>query len=202
MTPQYLEYLGQRVKEARKKLDLTQAEAAELAEIDYRHLQNIEAGKVDMKASTILRLQEKLSFWEVVLFSGISNAEQKDLQQKEPAHMAILDEKGHIIYTNEPWRKFGDKNHLQSEDSANSNYFLVCERSASEGVQTARLFMDKIKSLSNNSGFSFSYSCHAPWEHRWFDVHVEKIILFDRLIYIVVHTPILIRPSTEKELEQ
>lgn len=49
-------YIGANVRRLRRRLGLTQAALAEAAEIDGRHLQRIERGKVDLHVSHLERL--------------------------------------------------------------------------------------------------------------------------------------------------
>jgi transcriptional regulator with XRE-family HTH domain len=55
-----LHILGDNIRRLRKDLRLTQQEFAERAEIDLRHFQNIEAGKVDAGFKYLLKIQRAL----------------------------------------------------------------------------------------------------------------------------------------------
>ena len=57
----FLKSLGKNVSKARKDRKLTQVETASLARISYRYLQRIEAGRVNMTLSTLLRLARPLA---------------------------------------------------------------------------------------------------------------------------------------------
>lgn len=68
---EFLEHLGERVRTARKSCDLTQVQLAKKAKVTYRHLQEIEYGKVDVRVLTLLRLriifsQHGLNFFSVL----------------------------------------------------------------------------------------------------------------------------------------
>lgn len=53
---QFLKILGARCREVRKSRGLSQKVAAQRAGIDYRHYQNVEGGKVNMRIDTMLNL--------------------------------------------------------------------------------------------------------------------------------------------------
>ncbi|MGW6946218.1 helix-turn-helix transcriptional regulator [Streptomyces xanthophaeus] len=63
-TPQWIQQarfeLANRVRDARIQADLTQDKLAELAGVDRRSVQNVEAGSVDPKFSLLLRLARAL----------------------------------------------------------------------------------------------------------------------------------------------
>lgn len=48
------------IVQSRKKLGLTQRKAAEKVGIDYRHFQDVEKGKVDVRVSSLFELQKQL----------------------------------------------------------------------------------------------------------------------------------------------
>ena len=61
--------LGRRVAELRRKLSLTQAELAEQASIDVRYLQRIEAGELDLRTFSIVRIANALDVLPRQLFN-------------------------------------------------------------------------------------------------------------------------------------
>ncbi len=60
--------LGHRVAELRRKLDLTQAELAERASVDVRYLQRDEAGELDLRTFSIVRIANALDVLPRQLF--------------------------------------------------------------------------------------------------------------------------------------
>lgn len=54
----YLKCLGRKVKVARKAKGLSQVNAAHTIGVDYRHYQNIEGGKINVRLNTLLLLAE------------------------------------------------------------------------------------------------------------------------------------------------
>ena len=55
---------GEKIKAARERLNLSQEEAAELAEMNPIHFGRLERGEVNMKVTTLLKLGV-LSFYEL-----------------------------------------------------------------------------------------------------------------------------------------
>lgn len=62
-------YFSRRVAELRKKLGLTQAALAEQANISLRYLQRVEAGELDLRFSSIVRVANALDVLPRQLFS-------------------------------------------------------------------------------------------------------------------------------------
>jgi transcriptional regulator with XRE-family HTH domain len=60
--------VGGRIREARVSANLTQEEAAGRAGVDYKRLQRIEAGKVNVTIRTLVRLATALevSVWQLM----------------------------------------------------------------------------------------------------------------------------------------
>lgn len=52
----FLQSMGSKMKAAREKNGITQREAAHLLGINYRHFQDIEAGKVNLKSECLLKI--------------------------------------------------------------------------------------------------------------------------------------------------
>ena len=57
--------IGEMLRAAREKLELTQEEVAELAELSYGHFGRLERGERSMKLYTFLKLGDVLPFFEI-----------------------------------------------------------------------------------------------------------------------------------------
>ncbi|NCN95731.1 MAG: hypothetical protein GW917_03325 [Bdellovibrionales bacterium] len=55
---EFLKDFGQQLKKRRKMMSLSQVNAAHQMKIDYRHYQNIEGGKINLRLDTFLKLVE------------------------------------------------------------------------------------------------------------------------------------------------
>jgi PAS domain S-box-containing protein len=88
-----------------------------------------------------------------------------------PASLAVLDETGTIISTNQSWEQFAQTNGaVPSSVSAGINYLEVCDKAAGEGSEERHHFAEGIRTVmrGESSRFSIEYPCHAPDEQRWF----------------------------------
>jgi transcriptional regulator with XRE-family HTH domain len=67
-TEAILPRIGANIRRAREARGLTQEEAAERAQIDYKRWQRIESGTVNCTVRTLARVAEalSLSFWDLV----------------------------------------------------------------------------------------------------------------------------------------
>ena len=66
----FLARVGSAVQAQRRRSGLTQQRLAELAELDIRTVQRIEAGELDILLSTVLRVKEALKCGWNDLFTG------------------------------------------------------------------------------------------------------------------------------------
>ncbi|MBX7096420.1 MAG: helix-turn-helix domain-containing protein [Myxococcaceae bacterium] len=64
----FIEYAGAQVRRHRLRVGLTQEKLAEQCDFVPRYIQRIEAGKVDMPISTVVRLADALGVPPVSLF--------------------------------------------------------------------------------------------------------------------------------------
>ena len=64
----FLNRLGRAIKTERERAELTQQEFAEMADLDVRTIQKIEAGKLNILVTTLSRLRHALKCgWEDLL---------------------------------------------------------------------------------------------------------------------------------------
>ena len=72
--------IGRGLQWLRKSLALTQYQLAALAHLDYRHYQNIETGRVEVKVETLKRICDAFGFSLSAFFSLLSEtmAPRKD----------------------------------------------------------------------------------------------------------------------------
>ncbi|HKL75773.1 MAG TPA: SpoIIE family protein phosphatase [Halanaerobiales bacterium] len=88
------------------------------------------------------------------------------------AHIAILDKKGIIRYTNQAWKDFAESNGLVLEECCEgTNYLKIVEDSSNAGDKKIAKNIKKIIN-GNKKIFSLEYPCHSPDEKRWFNMRV------------------------------
>lgn len=95
------------------------------------------------------------------------------------SHIAILDGAGAIVAVNRAWRKFGERNGLQSADSGvGASYLEICDRAAAEGDQIAGYVHRAIRDVVSGrwSSFAIQYPCHSSTEQRWFHLRITRFL--------------------------
>ncbi len=106
------------------------------------------------------------------------------------AHVAILNEYGIIIDTNQSWQDFGrDNGMLEPYDSVGVDYFGACVEPEKNGDTKEVTVADGIRSVLRGelSEFLDHYPCHSPTERRWFAVRVVPFTFGERRHAIVTH---------------
>lgn len=115
-----------------------------------------------------------------------------------PAHVAILDGEGEIVYTNGSWDAFGDEQGLPEDAGrVGANYLAVCE--ASEG-DTARETAAGIRAViaGDREEFSLEYPCHTPERDRWFMMQAKPYDHTGERFVLVMHVDITERRRLEQ----
>lgn len=122
-----------------------------------------------------------------------------------PAHVALLDSVGTIVAVNEAWRRFGEQNVLQIEESCiGSNYIKVCEAAQGECSGEAGIVAEGIRKVLDKSllEFSLEYPCHSPTEQRWFRLMVSPLQAGPSVGAVVMHINITERKLAEIALSE
>lgn len=88
------------------------------------------------------------------------------------AHIAVVDRHGCLTMVNQAWSRFAAENGAAALPSVTvgANYLEVCRRAAKAGDPDAQKALAGIESVlaGESSQFACVYSCHSPWEKRWF----------------------------------
>jgi len=128
----------------------------------------------------------------------------KEIVNSISAHVAIIDNRGVIMETNQAWQHFAQENGMtQTFDSVGSNYLSICEVAANL-EEDASLVAKGIRRVITGEipEFVTHYPCHSPDQKRWFVVRVVPIRDEREARAIVTHeniTPIMIM---QEELQQ
>ena len=131
----------------------------------------------------------------------------KEIVNSITAQVAILDDKGIILETNEAWEHFAHENGMpETFDSVGVNYLSICEVAAHKTENDASLVASGIKQVISGKlpEFVTHYPCHSPDKKRWFVVRivpfreekVEKIIVTHEDV-----TPIMLMQDELKRKE-
>lgn len=120
-----------------------------------------------------------------------------------PEHIAILDARGDIIWTNRAWKRFSVENggHFQKTD-VGANYLSVCDQAERQHILEAGVLRSEIEQMLRDphaeaAGQSDSkrleYPCHSPIEKRWFVVGLHRYE-FEGSVYVaVIHQNVSVR---------
>lgn len=89
------------------------------------------------------------------------------------AHIAVLDDRGVIVATNEAWRGYGRANGADPvATGVGIDYLAVCDAAGDEGAMVAAAIRDV--SAGRRSRFTLEYPCHSADERRWFTLRVTR----------------------------
>ncbi len=93
------------------------------------------------------------------------------------SHVAVLNQEGTIVETNEAWNRFARENGNPPMQGIGpgANYMEECERAASMDVSGAAEAREGILNVlhGRTDSFLLEYPCHSPTEQRWFLMHVS-----------------------------
>ncbi|MBK9053294.1 MAG: PAS domain S-box protein [Chloroflexi bacterium] len=120
-------------------------------------------------------------------------------------HIAVLDQAGTIMAVNEAWRRFGQKNGLQTPDAClGVNYVAVCDQVVSEDDAVAHLVAAAIRGAlaGHKDGARLEYSCHSPQKQRWFTVQISPVQINDQRYVVICHQNITRRKRAEIKLQE
>ena len=120
------------------------------------------------------------------------------------AHIAILDESGCILETNQAWKDFSIANGLpESFNFYRTNYLGICESAGADGIKDATIVASGIRQLINRKidEFLYDYPCHSPEGPRWF--YMRAVLMADDgpLRIIISHEDITQLKLAQETLE-
>ncbi|KAB2887458.1 MAG: helix-turn-helix transcriptional regulator [Desulfobulbaceae bacterium] len=121
------------------------------------------------------------------------------------ANIAILDEQGIIVETNDAWRAYARSNGMPaSYDSVGVNYLSVCQVASAEEDTEAGRVAEGIRRVMRGEikKFFMQYPCHSPEERRWYAVRVVPYRDAQAHRVIVTHENITPIMAAQEELER
>lgn len=121
------------------------------------------------------------------------------------ANIAILDDDGVIVETNEAWRRYARSNGMPAAyDSVGVNYLSVCQAASAQDDNEAGRVAEGIRRVMAGeiAEFFMQYPCHSPEEKRWYAVRV--VPYRDTRVHRVIVTHENITPimAAQEELER
>jgi DNA-binding CsgD family transcriptional regulator len=87
------------------------------------------------------------------------------------AHIAILDEKGWILETNQAWKNFAQINDYRIRpEGQRINYLQICDAASGDSADRSREVAAGIRAViaGEIAEFVVDYPCHSPTARRWF----------------------------------
>jgi PAS domain S-box-containing protein len=117
------------------------------------------------------------------------------------ANIAILNDKGEIVYVNKSWIDFARNNGLDS-DLVGENYLSVCDSAKGLWANEAILVSANIRKVISGEidCFSMEYPCYSAQERRWFQMNVTRFIEPGPVYVVVAHENITDLKLTEEAL--
>lgn len=117
-----------------------------------------------------------------------------------PSTIALLDDRGQILATNEAWREFAIENGATTDpEMVDTNYLEVVEVSDDEYAQRAFHGLERLREGLDDV-FECEYPCHSPDERRWFLMHAGAFTHDDTRYILVSHIDITDRKQRERQL--
>ena len=121
------------------------------------------------------------------------------------AHIAILDQNGTILATNEAWADFAKANKIRMRpDMVNVNYLEICDRALSDSAENAGEVSEGIRALIEKKidEFAIEYPCHSSHEKRWFYMRATRLSDSRPLRVVISHENITALKKAEEELKK
>ncbi|GBC63290.1 LuxR family transcriptional regulator [Desulfonema ishimotonii] len=121
------------------------------------------------------------------------------------AHIAILDQNGVILETNQAWKAFAMSNKVENRpDMIGVNYLELCEFASGSSAEGAVNVASGIRRVirGETEEFVVDYPCHSPAEKRWFYMRARRLAGPGMLKVVVSHENITALKLAEEELRE
>lgn len=134
-----------------------------------------------------------------------SSEEARTVLDSLSAHIAILDENGIILDTNQAWRTFAVKSGMpEGYTSIGDDYLEICDATKGEEGTHARTVANGIRSVIEGQvdEFLFDYPCHSPDGPHWYYMRAIKMSGEGPVRVVVSHEEITAIKLTEEALRK
>lgn len=122
-----------------------------------------------------------------------------------PMSGCLVDQRGRIIAVSDEWRRFGQENgSLDERYGIGSNYVDLCGASSDAAIRAIGRGVREVLE-GHREDFRHVYSCHAPWEVRWYRVICRHVSAEDQRLALVLHNSVtgeVLKGSMLKEVER
>ncbi len=139
---------------------------------------------------------------ESMTFSGVL---ARTVLDSLSAHIAIIDQKGIILETNQAWRGYARQNHLEGDtDSIGTNYLEVCENAKGEEAKDAARVADGIRLVIAGEAreFLYDYPCHSPEGKHWYYMRAVRMFYDGPVRVVISHEDITDLKLAEEALKE
>ena len=123
----------------------------------------------------------------------LSGALAKTVINSLSANIAIIDEKGVILETNQAWRNYATLNQMEgANDSIGVNYLELCDATIGKEAKDARNVAAGIRSVIKGEikEFMYDYPCHGPDGMHFYYVRAIRVAEQEPIRVVVSHEDI------------
>ena len=121
------------------------------------------------------------------------------------AHIAILDENGVILETNQAWRNFSVKSGMpEDHDDRGSDYLAVCEATKGSDAGDAHKVAEGIRAVIGGDleEFLHDYPCHSEDGPHWYYMRAIRMSGPGSIRVVASHEEITALKLTEEALRK
>ncbi|SEQ23700.1 sensor histidine kinase [Natrinema salaciae] len=119
-----------------------------------------------------------------------------------PARIAILDDEGEIVYTNESWDAFGvEQGQSGNAGGIGRNYLAVCDGSDDPDATEAARGIRAV-AAGECEAFTLEYPCHTPEGDHWFTMEATPYDHDGDEYVLVMHVDITERYRLEQRTQE
>ena len=156
------------------------------------------------KPNLIMNNHIKNNSPEIVPFD-FSASLAKTVLNSLSANIAILDENGVILETNQAWRDYATANKMEgSNDSIGVNYLELCDATIGKEAKDAKNVAAGIRSVIKGDirEFMYDYPCHGPDGRHFFYVRSIRVAEEKPIRVVVSHEDITALKLAEEALRK
>ena len=133
----------------------------------------------------------------------ISDPLAKTVLDSISAHIAILDEDGVILETNQAWQSFALSGKAKEKiDFIGINYLSVCDASTGQDANDAHAVAAGIRSVISGEikEFAYDYPCHSATGRHWYYMRAIRMAAEGPVRVVVSHSEITALKLAEEAL--